>query len=93
MKYIKLLLVSVFFLASMLVGFWLVSENEAAVSLMLFGLALPELSLGLIVVMTFACGIFIGLLANMLVNSMLLLKIRSLNKKLNKSAGEAIGNG
>lgn len=81
MKIIQYFLMTLFVLLSMLLGFWLVSENEVQVSLVLLGFTLSESSLGVVVALTFSSGILLGLFANIIPNSLLLLKIRRLTKK------------
>ena len=68
--------------ASLLVGFWVYEENTTPVALTLFGFALDQQPLGLLVIITFVSGIVLGLLCNVLATSWMLFKIKQLQKNL-----------
>ncbi len=82
MKAFKTLLLIAFILVSMLLGFWLYSDNSEPVALVLFGFSLPQQPLGLWIVATFACGILLGLLVNVVAMSFLMMKVHRLQKQV-----------
>jgi len=66
----------------MLVGFWVYIENTNPVELTLFGLVLDRQPLGLLIIITFASGILLGLFCNVLATSWMIFKMKNLQKKL-----------
>lgn len=66
LKWIKRLLLIVLFAVTVLMGVVFASENNAAVALILFGFQLPELSLGLWVLIAVLLGAIIGVLLSFL---------------------------
>lgn len=62
LKWVKRLLLLILLVVAVFVGLVLTSENSSLVSLSVFGILLPELSIGLWVCMALLAGAVIGLL-------------------------------
>lgn len=73
-----------FIFISMLLGFWVYAENTNPVELTLFGLALQAQPLGLLIIITFASGILLGLFCNVLATSWMIFKMKRLQKQLQR---------
>ncbi len=65
-KWIKRLVLLILFIVAVALGITFTSENSQQVSLMLFGTSLPELQLGLWVMLVLLLGSFLGLLLSFL---------------------------
>ncbi len=65
-KWIKRLILLVIFIVAVVLGVTFTSENSQQVSLMLFGIGLPQLQLGLWIMLVLLLGSFLGLLLSFL---------------------------
>ena len=77
---IKGLLILLIALTAFFVGSWIYLDNTSPVILVFFGIALPPLSLGLLVISVFAAGVLLGLLSGSVVSSLLSLKLRRVTR-------------
>lgn len=65
-KWIKRIILLIIFVVALVLGVTFSSENSQLTTLILFGYALPELPLGLWIIITLFIGGFIGLLLSFL---------------------------
>jgi uncharacterized integral membrane protein len=84
LKKIRRWLAFLFIIASMLLGFWVYVENSSPVSLTLFGFALEQQPLGLLVIITFVSGVALGLFCNVLATSWMIFKMKRMQKQLRR---------
>jgi hypothetical protein len=91
LKKIKNILFLVFFAISFFIGCWIYIDNNILVDLSLFGLVLPRLNLGLVLLSVFSLGVLCGLFGNVLVIGWMSMKIRQLQKKVSGASAEEAG--
>lgn len=80
MKRIKSLLLLVAVLLCLFLGLWFAQDNPDQVTVTLLGFPLPELSLGIWLVVTLFTGILLGLLSSL----PLILRAKSENRRLKR---------
>lgn len=84
LKKIRNVLWLLFFLVASFLGAWIVADNNHLVDFNLFGFLIPQQTLGLLVLVSFATGLFVGLFGNVLVTSWMVIKLNRLQKRLNR---------
>lgn len=86
---IKLLFFILLLIFGVLLGIWLVQDNQDISQLVVFGLYLPPLPLGILIVVAFFLGVFLTLIATALSFTRVTQKNQRLDKKLRqlKSSG------
>ena len=90
LKKIRNVLWLLLILAALFCGAWVVVDNNSLVDFNLFGLLVSRQSLGLLVLATFSVGLVVGLLCNILVTSWMVIKLKRLQKRLNKQESKNI---
>lgn len=73
-----------FFLAALFLGAWVVVDNNSLVEFNLLGFLIHQQTLGLLVLASFAVGLFIGLFGNVVITSWMAIKLNRLQKRLQK---------
>lgn len=92
-KLIKRAAFFIWMLLMLILGFWLGHENDQLVSVMLMGIALPQLSLGTYLVFMLWAGIGVGFVASFfLTQGRLFVNNRAL-KKAKKEVAQLKGGG
>lgn len=82
LKKLRSWLLGLFVFSSMLVGFWVYTENPQELQLMLFGFSMGVRSLGFWIILAFISGIALGLFCNVILTSWMGFQIRKLKKQL-----------
>ncbi len=82
-----------FVLVAILLGAWVVVDNDILVNFNLFGFVLPQQPLGFLVLVAFAVGIVLGLFGNILVTSWMAIKLNRMQKRLQKQETKSLSSG
>lgn len=84
LKKIRSVLWLLLFLAIMFLGAWIAVDNNQLVDFTFFGFLVNQQTLGVLVVISFALGLSVGLLGNVLLTSWMAIRLNRLQKRLQK---------
>src|SRR5690606_18042007 len=84
LKKIRNVLWLVFFLAIVFLGAWIAVDNSQQVDFIFFGILFSRQALGMLVVGSFVAGVLLGVLGNALLMSWMLIRLKRLQKRLQK---------